>query len=331
MTHDLAISRLSYPVVVAAMLLAVPGAMPVTRAQDAQPIHCGVEMRNVSLHLADGVVLAVRALDGEFVSQTHGAPPVFDDPRSYVLRLKTADLTMDPASLTALLAQQAARIEKFPLSETRITIEKGALQVTGKLHKGVTVPFSMKASVSAADDGSLRLHAESLKAVGVPVKGLLDLFGLEVGDLMKAPKDSGIRADGDDILLDTAALMPPPRLDGRLQRVAVDGQRLAMRMIGSASPPPRPATLPLPKARNYLYFFGGSIRFGKLTMSDADMQLIDADPRDPFDFFPARYEKQLIAGYSRNTPRKGLQVFMPDYARVAAGGAPLPGPKTPGS
>ncbi|MEO8076612.1 MAG: hypothetical protein ABI818_09810 [Acidobacteriota bacterium] len=30
------------------------------------------------------------------------------------------------------------------------------------------------------------------------------------------------------------------------------------------------------------------------------------------------YERQLVAGYSRNTPRKGLQVFMPDYARAAS-------------
>jgi hypothetical protein len=99
-----------------------------------------------------------------------------------------------------------------------------------------------------------------------------------------------------------------------------------MKMTGPGSPPLRPATLPLPAARNYLYFFGGSIRFGKLTMHDADMQLIDADPRDPFDFFPAHYDAQLIAGYSRNTPRKGLQVFMPDYARVRAGGGMLKPP-----
>ena len=32
----------------------------------------------------------------------------------------------------------------------------------------------------------------------------------------------------------------------------------------------------------------------------------------------AHYDAQLVAGYSRNTPGKGLQVFMPDYARVAA-------------
>ena len=52
----------------------------------------------------------------------------------------------------------------------------------GKLQKGVAVPFSMTAAVSAAADGSMRLHAEKLKAVGVPVKGLLDLLGLDVAD-----------------------------------------------------------------------------------------------------------------------------------------------------
>ena len=62
-------------------------------------------------------------------------------------------------------------------------------------------------------------------------------------------------------------------------------------------------------------------------MMDADLQLIDAEPRDPFDFFPAHYDAQLVAGYSRNTPGKGLQVFMPDYARVAANGRKLKAPQ----
>ena len=48
-------------------------------------------------------------------------------------------------------------------------------------------------------------------------------------------------------------------------------------------------------------------------MRDADLQLIDADPRDPFDFFPARYNAQLVAGYSKNTPAKGLKTYMPDF------------------
>jgi hypothetical protein len=41
--------------------------------------------------------------------------------------------------------------------------------------------------------------------------------------------------------------------------------------------------------------------------------LIDADPSDPFDFSPPEYVKQLVAGYSKNTPSGGLRVFMPDF------------------
>jgi hypothetical protein len=285
-------------------------------------------MRNVALHVAEGVVLDVKKIDGEFISRSKVDPPVFDDPNSYTLRLRAADLAMDAPSLTNLL-QQSLATKKSPLSDVKITIENGQLKASGKLQKGVPVPFSMTATVSAAPDGSMRLHATKLKAVGVPVKGLLDLLGLDVGDLMKMPPGSGIRADGDDLLMDTAAMLPPPRTEGRLQSVTVTGNRLSMHMTGAATPPARPATLPLPSGRNYLYFYGGSIRFGKLTMSNADMQLIDADPSTPFDFFPAHYEDQLVAGYSRNTRRKGLQVFMPDYSRVRANGGILKPPRLP--
>ena len=289
------------------------------------PIHCGIEMRNLMLRVADGVVLQVAALDGEFVSHSPTQPPIFDDPNSYTLRVKSADMQLDGPSLTSLFAI-SAKAHPSPLSDVKITIEGGLMKAEGKLKKGVTVPFSMTATVAATPDGMLRLHATKMKAIGVPVKGLFDLLGLKVDDLMKMPPGSGLRADGDDLLMDAAAMLPPPRTEGKLQRAEIAGSRLHLKMIGAAAPPPHPATRPLPSAKNYLYFYGGSIRFGKLTMTDTDMQLIDADPRDPFDFSPPHYEDQLVAGYSRNTRRKGLQVFMPDYSKVRAKGQ-LPPPK----
>jgi hypothetical protein len=59
------------------------------------------------------------------------------------------------------------------------------------------------------------------------------------------------------------------------------------------------------------------VRFGKLTMIDADMRLIDADPSDPFDFFPDHYNDQLVAGYSKTTASGGLSVYVPDYNRIS--------------
>ena len=289
-----------------------------------EAVRCGIDMRNLLLNVASGIVLHVRTLDGELVSRATNSPPIFDDPSSYTLRLKTADMTIDAPSLTALMARVFTGAS--PVKDLRVTIANGEIQQRGRLHKGVDVPFTMKTSVSTTPDGRLRLHATSLKAVGIPVKGMLDLFGVDLDNLMKMPGQRGIQVEGDDILLSPAEILPPPATQGRLKSVRIIGDRLEMEMIGDARPPARPATLPDPAARNYVYFHGGNIRFGKLTMSGADLQLVDADPRDPFDFFPAQYLAQLVAGYSRTIQRGGLKVMMPDYGdlKTAHGRVPVP-------
>jgi hypothetical protein len=310
----------------AAALLAAALVAPITvRAAGPARIRCGVEMRNVALRVADDVVLQVHALDGEFISRLRSRPPIFDDPNSYTLRLKSAEIAVDGASLTNML-RDAMTAHPTQLRDVRIAIEGDHLHTSGRIQKGAAVPFTMEATVSVTPDGWMRLHATKLTAVGVPMKGILDLFALKVEDLMKLPAGSGIKADGDDLLIDATALMPPPKTEGRLQSVSISGSHLTMHMVGAGDPTGRPTTLPLPTAKNYIYFYGGAIRFGKLTMTNADMQLIDADPRDPFDFSPPHYEKQLIAGYSRNTARKGLQVYMPDYGDITKRNRPLPAP-----
>jgi hypothetical protein len=62
---------------------------------------------------------------------------------------------------------------------------------------------------------------------------------------------------------------------------------------------------------------GNRLKFGKLTMEDTDMVLMDADPRDPFDFSLDRYKEQLMAGYSKTTASFGLRVFMVDLNKLS--------------
>ena len=65
-----------------------------------------------------------------------------------------------------------------------------------------------------------------------------------------------------------------------------------------------------------------TLRFGKLTMRDTDLLLVDKDPKDAFDFSPERYNAQLVAGYSKNTPAHGLIVYMPDLVDLDRGSKP---------
>ena len=102
-------------------------------------------------------------------------------------------------------------------------------------------------------------------------------------------------------------MLPPPETKGHLSNVFLHSNSV-VQVFG------RGAAGAVRGTGNYIWFRGGSIRFGKLTMSDADLKLIDLDPRDPFDFYPARYNEQLVAGYSKNTPDHALRTYMADFA-----------------
>jgi hypothetical protein len=285
----------------------------------AAPVDVQIEMKNVHLHPAEGIVLDIAYLRGTMVSRKAGTPPVFDNQQSYVLRVRRAQVALDVISLQNLLNQQVFAYEGAPVKNLTVTTDRGQLAMKGKLHKGVDVPFSVKASVSTTPDGRMRLHSESMKAVGIPAKGLLEFFGLKLDDMMNVKARKGIEIQDDDIVISAGQVLPPPEIAGRLVRATVEGNRI-VQVFNDGAAAPENLKRPSPAARNYVYFGGGDIRFGKLTMHDADLQLIDSDPKDPFDFYPARYNAQLVAGYSKNTPQKGLETHMPDYNDLQAAG-----------
>ena len=184
-------------------------------------------MRNVHLHVDDGIVLAIERLRGEMISRTAGRPPVFDDQRSYVLKVSSATMSIDMQSLSTLMNRHVFGYEGAPLKDLKIeATEDGRLEQSGKLHKGIDVPFSMKATVSATPDGRLKLHMDSMKAAGVPAKGLLSLFGLSLEDLADLERRRGLSASDNDIMIAVGQVLPPPEITGRLSKVAVAGDRL---------------------------------------------------------------------------------------------------------
>jgi hypothetical protein len=201
-----------------------------------------------------------------------------------------------------------------PLKKLKIEIEGNELKQSGVLVKGLPVPFHLRASIGATPDGKIRLHPTSMRAAGFLSKRVLDFFGLELERLVKVNAATGVTIDGDDLLLDPERLLPPPRIKGRLKRTWIENG-VVVQQFGA--PIKHPLTPSSGRFVNYMYYRGGTLRFGKLTMVDTDMVLVDADPKDPFDFSPEKYNDQLVAGYSKNTPSRGLIVYMPDLADLA--------------
>jgi hypothetical protein len=267
-------------------------------------------MRHVRLHVGNGVELQVEDLSGRLLG-VGGNPPTFDDVRAYILDIDSARVRMTPQSLANLMNNHVLASEKAPIKNVQIGIEGQELVQSGTLRKGVPVPFTIRATVSATPDGRIRLHPTAIKAAGFVSKRVLDFFGMELENLVKTKDVPGVSVDGDDLLLDPQQLLPPPRIRGRLTRAWIENGLLQQQFGGRL---PRSAIVPPTRASNYMYYRGGILRFGKLTMVRTDLLLLDADQKDVFDFSPERYNAQLVAGYSKNTPAHGLIVYMPDLA-----------------
>jgi hypothetical protein len=136
------------------------------------------------------------------------------------------------------------------------------------------------------------------------------LFGVEIADLVKNGKLPGIEARGDDLVLDPALVFPAPHLEGRVSATRIEGNAIIL-TFGNKNGRTRAR-----QTGNYMSFRGNRLRFGRLTMTDVDMILIDMDPTDPFDFFMDRYKDQIAAGYSKISSNSALRIFVKDFNKL---------------
>jgi hypothetical protein len=273
-------------------------------------------MRNVVFHLGHGISLRVDDLSGQLVSTHPDQPPVFDDVAAYVVKIDSGRMSMSAESLTNLMNNCVFAYADAPLKNLKITIEGNELHQSGTLRKGIGIPFTMRATIGATPDGRIRIHPVSMKAAGLVPKGVLDFFGLELERLIKLKQTPAVKIVDDDFILDPEHVLPPPHVRGTLTRAWIENGAV-LEQFGSADARPTLAP-PISRAKNYMYYRGGLLKFGKLTMENTDLLLVDANQTNPFDFSPAEYNRQLVAGYSKNTPSHGLIVFMPDLSELDA-------------
>jgi hypothetical protein len=285
-------------------------------ASEAKPGPVEAEIRHVLYRVDDRVALQIDYLRGALVP-TGKAPPWFDDPSTFSIAVDTGEVEISPASLTALLNRYVFNYKGTPLKHLEVGIEDGELVQKGTLHKVVDLPFTIRAELSVTDDGRLRLHPTSVKVLGIGVKGLMRTFGLELDNLVKVQQGRGVEVADNDFLLAPSGLLPPPRIEGKLVAVRLLPDAIGQTFGGSTREGHGEKIHPSdPSARNYMFFRGRVLRFGKLTMDDADLQIVDADPDDPFDFSLANINQQLVAGSSRNMKDFGLVTTVPDYEDV---------------
>ena len=280
-------------------------------------------MRNILFHLDDDTYLHVYKLQGRMHDLRHTGIILLDDKNTLLLEISDGVLGMGADDLTRLLNRYVFGYPDAPLTDLRAQIRGSELLLSGSLHKGAVLPFEMTAGVSLTPEGKIRVHPSSVRLCGADGMALLRALGLDLSDMLDLRGARGVRAEGNDLLLDPFQILPPPRISGHLTAVRMEGGEM-IQVFGreAAEPPPPPEP-----AESWLYFGGGTLRFGKLFMVDADMEAIDTDASDPFDFYLDYYNSQLVAGYHVTTRRGGMVAYFPDFSDLGtSAGRPAPPP-----
>jgi hypothetical protein len=316
-----------FPGVFLLLLLAVPGCggqnpgnperprsgSPPVRRPSRKEGPVSTEMKGVDYRIDPDVVLEVRHLSGALEPTREGEPVWFDDPTSFRLRIDGGEIALTAATMSAMMNHYAFAGPDAPVKDVKIEIRDGHLVQSSTLKKKIPIHATLEGDLSATPEGDIRFHPSKIKAGDLPVKGLLDLFDIELSEMIKSQESRGIKVVENDLILDPERLLPPPHISGRITAVRIEGDRI-VQVFGKGSG--KKLSPSIPSAEHYMFYSGGELSFGKLTMHGADLQIVDADPKDPFDFFFTRYAAQLVAGTSHTMPDKGLVVYMPDSDQV---------------
>ncbi|HEY9228093.1 MAG TPA: hypothetical protein VIP11_15660, partial [Gemmatimonadaceae bacterium] len=287
---------------------------PIARAEDSV---LWMEMQNVDLHIDAKSAMRVRSLRGEVVSTEPGTIASLDDPKSFSIRATSGTVALDGNAITALLNEVAFNYPGAPLKGLRVRIENGQLVQRGTLHKGVSIPFEMWSVPVLEPDGRLRLHPDKLQIFGVNGLILMRALGLSLEKMMDLSGSRGASVSGDDILLDPLKIIPPPTVQGRLRAVRIEGNYLVQEFARTAADTVFGTFVkPDSGSKNFIYFRGGKLHFGKLTMTDTDLLIHDEDESDPLDLYFAEYNRQLVAGHTKNLLNFGLRTWMVDFSEL---------------
>ena len=283
--------------------------VPATGGAD-EPSPTRIYAHNLMLRKGPDFRIYVRWLNGQMVRTKKSVNPSFDDPDSFVLEVQRGIIHANIGDISHYL--NAGNVSGSPLQNISLAGNGNQISVHGTIHKlHIPLPIGLDGTISAAPDGRIHLHVDRLSVLKLPVKGLLGDFHLSIADLMGKTNVAGVEVSQNDIYFDTQKLLPAPHIHGKLTSVRAVNPDIEV-MYGDAQNDEARTE----EWHNFLALKGGTLNFGNLTMHPVDLIMIDASKDVWFDLDLVNYQAQLVNGYTRITPKAGLQIFMPDRSQL---------------
>lgn len=268
-------------------------------ARDSGTRGVGIEVHNVDYELADGVGFYVKSLKGMLVPHDSSKPVNFDDPAEYDIHIYTGTVVVRPSDLDALFNQYVLTYEPRALSSVENHTTKNTLKVSvaARLFKFIPpaggLPTTLSGPVKVTNDNELVYTPDSVSSLGLPLLPILKATGLSLSTITPF-KRTGVRLDGNQLIMNPATLFPPPALKiDHIKSAKLSDAGLTL-VFSSPQGTPTFASPPV-DTDSYIWLQSGDARFYGTVLVNARLLLMNNDhKRLHFNLY--HYRAQSAAG-----------------------------------
>jgi len=243
----------------------------------------------------------------------------FDNLNSFLVRVHNATVLISPTTLQGMFNESVFNYPDSSLRDLKVTISPDAgenrVKLAGSLKYLLWIPFEMGTQLKVdKESNTLVIAVEDLKVFGIiPAKWLLNFQPFNLEKLIHLPPNQHLIVHGNLMMVKPFGLFPPPHIDGKISTVHVMSKWIELEFAGKD---PAFSNIPQSGASNFIYLQGGNAQFGKIGMLGAQVQVIDKNPRDLFQFSLLNYLSYLPHSDVQLTDMGGAVLVMPDHAKI---------------
>ncbi|PCI67760.1 MAG: hypothetical protein COB26_09185 [Piscirickettsiaceae bacterium] len=251
-------------------------------------------IKNTNFRVVDNIGFYIPDLIVRATPNDSSQPLVFDDPTSFSLTPLKGSVVIDSAKLEALLNKKVFAFKGATLRNIKVKTATNVLTLSGQMiRKGLWVPFVLKGDIKLQDGHILNYTPWQVITDGQDATMVLKAANVEIDELLTVDAP-GAKLIGSTIVLDTLKLFPPPVLNLKISKAAMEDRGLVLSFdnLGAETD-----SATLTDSNSYILIKGGDVKFMKAVPTNARVQVMSTSSEADLDFCLYDYRDQLSAGH----------------------------------
>ncbi|MFN8673341.1 MAG: hypothetical protein U0457_14815 [Candidatus Sericytochromatia bacterium] len=153
------------------------------------------------------------------------------------LKIKKAEIDVSEADLNKQFKSILELSDEKRIQETNITVlPNNIIKTTGKIVQKlplvtdtVKIPFTIEGKLSVQPKNIIKFEPTSIKIIGIPVKSLMDVLGVELANFAKFKDTYGrIELSGNNILMIVEKFSNDAIIDGSLKNIQTSDKTITI-------------------------------------------------------------------------------------------------------